>query len=61
LPAFGPAAACRHGGGDSGEGFDPDPTKNLVTFNGIPAAAAAATTSAVTALVPAAATSGRSV
>ena len=41
-----------------GEGFDPDPAKNLVTFNGVPAAAIVATTTAVTATVPGAATSG---
>jgi hypothetical protein len=41
-----------------GEGFDPDPAKNLVTFNGVPSAAIVATTGTVTATVPGAATSG---
>jgi len=41
-----------------GEGFDPTPAKNLVTFNGVPGATIVATTGTVTAVVPGAATSG---
>ncbi|MGH7893979.1 MAG: IPT/TIG domain-containing protein, partial [Candidatus Binatia bacterium] len=41
-----------------GEGFDPTPAKNLVTFNGVPGATIVATTGTLTAVVPGAATSG---
>ncbi|HEV7731218.1 MAG TPA: IPT/TIG domain-containing protein, partial [Candidatus Binatia bacterium] len=41
-----------------GEGFDPDPAKNLVTFGGIPAAVIVASTTTLTAAVPGAASSG---
>jgi protocatechuate 3,4-dioxygenase beta subunit len=41
-----------------GEGFDPDPAKNQVTFAGVPAAVIVATTATLTAAVPGAAASG---
>lgn len=41
-----------------GEGFDPDPAKNLVTFAGVPAAVIVASTTTLTAAVPGAAASG---
>ena len=42
----------------SGEGFDPDVTKNTVTFNGIGAGIVFATSTTLTVTVPASATSG---
>ncbi len=41
-----------------GEGFDPDPAKNLVTFAGVPSAVIVASTTTLTATVPGAAASG---
>jgi hypothetical protein len=41
-----------------GEGFDPDPAKDLVTFNGVGAAVIVATTTTITVAVPGAATTG---
>jgi hypothetical protein len=41
-----------------GEGFDPDPAKNLVTIGGVPAAVIVASTTIITAAVPGAAGSG---
>ena len=42
----------------SGEGFDPDVTKNVVTFNGVGAGIIFATSTTLTVTVPAAATTG---
>src|SRR5262249_35494987 len=41
-----------------GEGFDPDPAKDHISFNGVPAARIVATDTTLTAFVPGAATSG---